>query len=258
MNNFPVLERFSKLDYRQHVLTFASFGLPIVDLGSGDARLSHWLLQQRPDASIYCVDPDAGCYAKEGSPVLIQPHAANAAELVEKHPELVGNCAMAIIRPQPPRPGFQCYDLDGWQLLRPKVVLVLYCADGGDGSPELHSWLHRNGCPSFSLARDEVDFDGLPNYYSRTVKFTAQCEAPVMIRVSTCSLLIQADVDGLAFPDDLPEDEQNPNAPSDAQVVELLNQSLFATMLMTLGGRRQEAAGGVGEAEADGQECTLQ
>lgn len=251
-----MLKRFEGLDYRRHLLTLASFNLPIVDVGSGDARTSHWLQQQLPGATkIYCVDPAPESYVGlEGRQVMIQPVAATTQEFVESHPELVGNCAMMLIRPQPPRPNFVCYDMDAWRLLKPKVVLVLYCADGGDGSPELHSWLHHNGCPSFSLSEAEIDVGALPNYYSRSVKFTAACDPPSMVRVATCSLLIQADVDGLVFPPDMPEDEQNPDAPSDAEVENLIQQSLLATMARVMfGGGGREGGGGAGQPE-----CVLQ
>jgi hypothetical protein len=254
---FPVLTRFEGLDYRRHLLTLASFNLPIVDVGSGDARTSHWLQQQQSNevspATIYCVDPAPESYVGlEGRQVMIKPVAATTQEIVETHPELIGECAMMLIRPQPPSPGRVCYDMDAWRLLKPKVVLVLYCADGGDGSPELHSWLNMNGCPSFSLSDAAVDVGALPNYYSRSVKFTAEYPPPSMVRVSTCSLLIQADVDGLVFPPDMPEDEQNPGAPSDAEVENLLQQSLMATMARVLGGGREGGGGGAG------QECALQ
>jgi hypothetical protein len=253
MEGPPVLSRFEALDYKDYLLAFLSLvaaDLPIIDVGSGNAAVAYYLLQHRPDAIIYCVDPMPTSYPKEKETkqVMIEPHAATVDDLLLIHPELVGNCAIMLIRPQPPKPGFVCYDVPAWKALKPKVGLVMYQADGGDGSPQLHSVLHQFGCPSYNLDREYECPDDFPTYYSWSIRFTSRSPPPIMVAVPTCSLLINADVDGLKFPADIDEGEQNPDAPNDEEIESLLFKSTMLTGLSMLMPRDGD----------DGADCVLQ
>ncbi len=226
MQGFPVLSRFERLTYCRYVEEFMNIGLPVVSVGSGEAILEEWMTNFRPATTLHCVDPEPESYAI-GKPRII-PEAESVAKLIEKLPDLVDNCAVVIIRPSPtvPRARMIGYDVESVVLLRPRVILVLYCADGGDGSDELHKFLEENGCPSISLFPRRETNIVLPRYYSRSIKFTLRVAPPTMIQVSTCSLLIREDA-GIVFPVDMPEDEQNPEALNDEHVQELLSHSIF-------------------------------
>lgn len=190
---------------------------------------------------IICVDPNPKNYDDEIATVKIQPLFSSTQELCEKFPEMKGNCSVMLIRPQTSgSTDLTNYDIEAIHLLEPLVILVLYGADGSDGSCALHDFLSLHGCPSFSKSdTSDSTFAGFPRYWSRTIRFTEICQPPTMVRVSTCALLIRDD-SGLTFPDNIIEGEQNPNAPGDADVARLLKESYAYTAMRVLGGENTE------------------
>lgn len=131
----------------------------------------------------------------------------------------VGKSILCLIRPPPygTNDNLVGYDIDAIRQLKPLVIFILYCADGGDGSYGLHHFLKKAGMPNGSQYGPGLPpFDMTPfadmNYVGKYITWSEILENGANGRISTCAILVQPQL--VDFIADLPTGEVNPNPPS--------------------------------------------
>lgn len=123
-----ILSAFSKLDTT----------LPVVSIGSGSGEFEQLIMKHYPSLSIICVDPDPldWCYDDD---IMIPPDYATAETLVEKRPELVGECNVFINWPYPNDE--TTYDYDAIAILKPQRVICVVATCGASGGFKFLSFI---------------------------------------------------------------------------------------------------------------------
>jgi hypothetical protein len=144
-------------------------GCPIVSVGSGSGEAESEMSKY---AEIICIDPDPGSYCNK---VVLQPDYATVEDMLRvmetRGLETRGleprerTYALLLIRPQP-----NCtYDITALKLLPLRHICILYRADGGDGSDQLHTFLSRYGLPSNN--------DMYARHRQRSLALVASCKS---------------------------------------------------------------------------------
>lgn len=225
----PVYSGLEKIDVSKPLTWLAKLGLPVVEVGCGDGAYIHWM-NTYYGTHVIGVDPRPGSYG--GLPVIRQPEFEIVADLVFKRPELIGECALLIIRPYPD--GYHAknrlpYDIEAVNLLKPKVMIFIYHSDGADGSSKLHDFLHVNGCPSKRYVEPfndniKVLTPEQREYNVWSTKYTDVVGFPSEIAIPTCSVLVRKN--GIEMEDNWPPFEQNPKAPNQETARRLFLRSL--------------------------------
>jgi len=226
---------FPELENRQesgranwmYVVEFARIcrknNMPIVEVGSGNGKIAHWLMNYghiHPDNMI-CVDPNPSVYTKDKK-VLVAPKYSNVKELLAEREEkeeqsIVGNCGLLIIRPETDYVN-PCYVIEALEKLSPKIALIIYRADGGDGSLDLHNYFEGIGVPNSNT------YDPAPSpriikpksnkirkdYQPISCTYTKEVKQGSLLSVPTCLMLTTIEI----HKNCLPVGELNPNAPS--------------------------------------------
>lgn len=113
----------------------------IVSVGTGCGTVDSKLKQfwNRP---CYLVDPNLNqekIWSRKGDQQrVLTPDFADVNDLIAAHPEIVGECGVSIIYPFP---SAGPYDVEAIQLLKPRVIVLLYELHETSGSEELFEWL---------------------------------------------------------------------------------------------------------------------
>jgi hypothetical protein len=117
--------------------------LPIVSIGSGNGVAEHMIQNHFKQHRIICVDPNpTSCtpFPTNGTK-FIQPHYALTQDLVTAEPEIVNQCIVVFIWPNPTGDDNVAYDIEAIALLQPKAVFVVYDYTGSSGSASLIRWI---------------------------------------------------------------------------------------------------------------------
>lgn len=236
--NTEFFKRLGPLAIKQ-LTWIANLGLPIIDVGSGRGEILYWMKKEFPQSSVIGVDPDPNSF-KVGKydRVLMPPSYKTIEDLVQARPGIVGNCVVMIVRPLPEmqhKDSTKPYDYETFTVLKPKVALFMYRADGSDGSSKFHKLMKLYDCPNDQLVRaqeqqhtkrlDLVDF--LP-YKALWCKYTQRSPAPEMITIFSCSMLVDKTLD-IPLPQ-IQTGETNPMAPSADETICLFIQSMMLYM----------------------------
>lgn len=191
--------------------------ITIVEVGSGDGRAAKWFLDRGCD--VICVDPAPASYYNDNHEIVTQPKFADVNEVPES---LIGKCALMLIRPTP----CDAYDINALNRLKPRIVFAVYQADGADGSPGLHRWLHDNdsvSCHSFDLGElsDESGCE-LEMQHSASAFFPERLETRQKISIKTCTLLTR----DIELPDELDTGDQSDGLMLLSDIQRLYQESL--------------------------------
>lgn len=232
MVQLPVYPGFENLNASKPLAWLAQLNLPVVEVGCGDGSMIAWM-RATYGTQVVGVDPAPGEF--EERPVVRHPDCSTVSALLKTRSDLVGQCALLIVRPYPNGYDANPYDWVAVQRLKPKVMLFLYRSEGSDGSGRLHDLMRVHGCPCNSYADPKVPaFDPtmtqvLPEdqreYHTWATKYTARIDPPAMIAIPTCTVLVRKDA-GIALGQNWPLFEQNPDAPDQAEVRRLFLLSL--------------------------------
>lgn len=120
----------------EHLQVYVDDCLPIspyiVSVGSGNG-VYEWIMCVHTPAikeKLILVDPAPESFEPyHPSGCNMKPHFATVHDLVKKRPEVVDNCVMLLIWPDP----FLLYDIEAVLVLKPKSIILLYeKADGWD------------------------------------------------------------------------------------------------------------------------------
>jgi hypothetical protein len=212
------------------------YGVPIVEVGSGDGRIAHWLMKNKylKDEDLIGIDPDPMSFSKDKK-LYFDPKYKYCKDLVVDNPKIVGQCGLLLIRPNPTLE----YDIESLQLLKPLTVMIIYRSDGADGCIEFHRYLKELNSPS------SIDCDPMPDiqlvskfterkelrfdYISVFAKYTKEIEIIEKLSIRTCLLLIPPDYKEYMY---LPQGELNNDAPSVDKCKQLIAESQVAVFRM--------------------------
>lgn len=231
---FPDFEKRKETRHAnwQYIVEFARVcrksGIPIVEVGSGKAEIARWLMDRghvHPDNMI-CVDPDPTSYSKDKQ-VHVSPKYKTVKHLLSEQPQLVGNCGLLVIRPS--AIDANCYVIDALERLSPNIALLMYRADGGDGTCYLHNYLCDVGAPN-SNTYDIVPASRMmarrdnkirKDYKTVSFTYTKQVDDPSLLYVSSCVILTIIEIHEKC----LPTGELNPDALSIEECKKLMFKS---------------------------------
>jgi len=136
----------------------------IVSVGCGVAYLERQYME-KTGKKVYLVDPDPTYFQSKSINDLgeYKMDVSYVNELINKHPNLVGNCTLVLIKPQPEDDGAistpPSYDVEAIKALKPKDIIFYGDIGGSDGSTALHKWFHSQNLPSSKMRGCE--FNGL-------------------------------------------------------------------------------------------------
>lgn len=114
----------------------------LISVGSGNGKFEHKIIDQYPNVKIICVDPDPESYSK--LPILLYPEFSTTDDLVQKFPELVGNCLLLLNWCYP---NDSTYDYDAIMKLKPIAFVSIYeslgdVTNGAAGGEMFYNFLH--------------------------------------------------------------------------------------------------------------------
>jgi hypothetical protein len=76
---------------------------------------------------------------------VIKPHYSDVHELIEKAPELIGNCSLLIVWPSPNNAN---YDVEAIKILKPNRVVSIFDASGSAASFDFHILMDNLNLPN--------------------------------------------------------------------------------------------------------------
>jgi hypothetical protein len=108
-------------------ISFCAGRKPLVSVGSGNAHLEA-LIRDKFSADVICIDPNPAAFdRKKMSPIpisiAIQPHFPLVSDLVQKRPELVGDCTLLLNWCEPNK---SMYDYEAIVALKPLAFLAIF------------------------------------------------------------------------------------------------------------------------------------
>lgn len=123
----------------------------VVSVGSGCGVVESLLRQFWPPTS-YLVEPADQLKGRawDGKFVL-RPDFPLLKDLIQAHPEVVGNCGLLIMYPSP----WDSYDAEAIRTLKPKIIVMSWEIGGTSGSEEFLEW-----------AREQMDYREISHYDS--------------------------------------------------------------------------------------------
>jgi hypothetical protein len=115
---------------------------PIISVGSGNGELEYRLSQRKEFANnkFYCVDPNPESYNPYNPTAMMKPDFPYVSDLIQQHPELVGNCTLLLGWADPS----EDYDFEAIQLLKPMSIISIAENEGGAGGQLFHDWCFKN------------------------------------------------------------------------------------------------------------------
>jgi len=252
---FPELEDREETRHANwmYVVEFARIcrenNIPIVEVGSGNGKVARWMMDHghvHPDNMI-CVDPNPAIYTKDKQ-VLVTPKYPTIKELLieEGGGDIVGNCGLLIIRPSTDDRN-PCYVLEALEKLSPRIALIIYRSDGGDGSTHLHNYLDTIGAPN-SNSYDPVPMSKIMKPRTnkirrdfKTISFTYSKEVSdcSLLSVSSCLILTTFEMSKSC----LPVGELNPNPLSLKECKSLMLKSQLGIGQTMMAGQSNEGCG---------------
>jgi hypothetical protein len=250
---FPELQKREEMRYVHwmYVVEFARIcrknNIPIVEVGSGNAKIARWMMDYghvHPNNMI-CVDPNPLSYNKDKE-VLVSPKYPTIKELLVERQNIIGNCGLLIIRPSPDLVN-SCYVLESLEKLSPRIALIIYRADGGDGSTDLHNYFNSIGAPNSNI------YDPAPmskiikprenkirkDYKTISCIYSKEVSDPSLLSVTSALMLTTFKIDS----NHLPVGELNSNPPSLKECKTLMLKSQL---------------GAAGQEQLTGENCNFQ
>ena len=212
--------------YRKYFLSVArENGLALFSIGSGSARIESQC--EKEGHRVICVDPEPDSYLGPSESVMIRPLYAAASEVATDRPDVVGNCAVMLVRTDPGDP----YDCKALEILRPKIAFVIFCVDGTDGSMQFHAMLHKAGLPSqfkWMNGGDANQYEPENLQYGGSIAYYARETPPPRCFGGPAIALLWSD--DFRIVAKLPSGDQNPRPLTDAQITALASRSLQYTI----------------------------
>lgn len=243
---FPVTHQTISVAAEAYLRTFITTvgDLPVLSIGSGIGVIEAWLVKK--GVSVICVDPAPDSYREdEFGRVVMKPKYKTVTEVLIDMPDVVGRCALLLIRAEPRSTamlqddcgdaGPDCveYDIEAIKLLRALYVYSLYCADGADGSDGFHHLLHSINLPcSITWHSEIVETDGTTDtndtqYTGSAAFYGMKVGGPRFYSAPAVVILFRGEV-GLTLKH-LPTGDQNPQPLSNEDVRGLMMESYKAT-----------------------------
>ena len=120
-----------------HINNFMSSDIDIFSFGSGDGKFEKYY-NDKFNNQIICIEPNPGKF--NNSEVSLQPKYSNVNELILDNPDAIGNSQALLIWVTPTLN----YDIEVFNKLKPKKILVVYESNGVSGSREFFEYLSNN------------------------------------------------------------------------------------------------------------------
>lgn len=119
--------------------------IPIVSVGSGTGCAERVIQNKFKDYRIICVDPEPTSYEPypKNTDLCMKPHYANVEALIAHEPNIVGDCILVLIWPNPSdyMDTALPYDILSLFQLQPRATYIYYDYTGGSGSGAMIRWI---------------------------------------------------------------------------------------------------------------------
>ena len=156
--------RYQEIPYRTIASYFGRLPaeLPIVSVGCGPGT-TEWKLKHKyglGDRRWILVDPAPESFQKypPGGHYSLRVDADLVKNLIQKEPNLVGNCVLFLPWPSPNDDAGN-YDMEAVILLHPKAIILVFETVGSAGSHAMHTWLSTFGESEQHLLRSKSEME---------------------------------------------------------------------------------------------------